>query len=453
MSRFFERREKKSWDEFYAIRRNLKQTRWLGLFPCGVATLGFSVICGCDCKLFFLLVLLSSATYISGFFLGFLFGLPKRNSEKETPYNLSNNLIDISDWLTKIIIGLGLVEIKSLSSYLNSVGEYIKESSGGEESVKVFAICCIIYYVVFGIYFGYNYTRLYLSSQLKIADDNLLELKEKEEKLDEKNFEPNEIDLTTKNDIQDYVQLLKVTKTEDQYNFNDWYYKGVAAYNNDKFAEAVVYLNNALIKAGDGSVNMPKMHLYLGLSYERLGKFKEGIKQYDCILNTYPNYDFTYGVYSNRGILFNKLERYNEALKDFDKSISLNENFAKPYAARAKALEKLKRLDEAYDSADKAIKLKPKDSFNWSVMGSVLYYMGKLDDSVQALKKCVEYNPENGSAWYNISCIYALKKDKHNLLYYLGRAIAIDSTYKNKAKEDKDFKDYYDDPDFKQLIS
>jgi tetratricopeptide (TPR) repeat protein len=73
---------------------------------------------------------------VSGGALGFLFGIPRlpprsdraatasaTNAKVETsPYILSNsNLEEISDWLTKIIVGLGLVQLKEIPSY---VGNY-----------------------------------------------------------------------------------------------------------------------------------------------------------------------------------------------------------------------------------------------------------------------------------------------------------------------------------------
>src|SRR5665647_3653800 len=115
-----------STEALQKITSNLNNTLWLGIIT------GFSGIIGytlnlqkAGWKVLFLFILIASASYISGFFLGFLFGIPKRNTDKESAYNLSTNLVDISDWLTKIIIGLGLVEIRRIPGYLQSVGEYI----------------------------------------------------------------------------------------------------------------------------------------------------------------------------------------------------------------------------------------------------------------------------------------------------------------------------------------
>src|SRR5450432_4116492 len=118
------------------ITTNLNNTLWLGMITGFSGIIGYSLnLQKAGWKILFLFILISSASYISGFFLGFLFGIPKRNTDKESAYNLSTNLVDISDWLTKIIIGLGLIEIKRIPGYLMSIGEYIQKATQGEESM------------------------------------------------------------------------------------------------------------------------------------------------------------------------------------------------------------------------------------------------------------------------------------------------------------------------------
>src|SRR5690349_20027409 len=80
---------------------NLNGTLKIGLIV-GLATiLGFSISVHNITLIFFLSILLSLAAFVCGFFLGFLFGIPKRNVARESTFNLSTNLVDISDWLTK----------------------------------------------------------------------------------------------------------------------------------------------------------------------------------------------------------------------------------------------------------------------------------------------------------------------------------------------------------------
>ncbi|MCE3227499.1 MAG: hypothetical protein K0S32_2050 [Bacteroidetes bacterium] len=435
------------------IENNLTTTSWMGFTPGLVGIVGYSLFLEKDSwKFLFLSILLASASYIIGFFLGFLFGIPKRNSEKETAYNLSTNLVDISDWLTKIIIGLGLIEIRGIGAYLMSIGEYVQKQTNGENSIKVFVICCVSYFFIFGVYYGYNYMRLYLSGQFKVADDNLLKLNEKAEVLDELVSEPTiEINSSMKKNLEEYELLLKNTKEVDEYSFDDWFYKGMAEYGKKDYNKAIDYFGKALEKDKDGN-NAPKAHLYIGLAFERLNVFEKGIEKYNYIISNFPNYNFIYGVHSNRAILYHKLENYNKALEDFDKAISLNPNYENAYWGKANTLRKLRRYDEALIAIEKSIEKKGDNDVTWAIKGSILINLDRLDEALNALSTAIRINSKNESAWYNKACIYSLKNEKENMLVHLVKAIELKEEYKGLAMADEDFRNYWNDDAFKKLI-
>lgn len=136
--------------------------------------------------------------------LGFLFGIPKvlqtprapavpavdatgaRSDERattETGYvqRVNTNLEDISDWLTKIIVGVGLVELKKLPPFINGVADRIQGVAGpAGHSV---GLALLAFFASTGFLFGYLLTRLYLQGALARADqgssENLSELYEK----------------------------------------------------------------------------------------------------------------------------------------------------------------------------------------------------------------------------------------------------------------------------------
>src|ERR1700756_3592164 len=63
-------------------------------------------------------MLISAASVGVRWVLGFLFGLPRCIEKAEDPgllgYLSNTNLLDVSDWLTKIIVGISLVQIGNL---------------------------------------------------------------------------------------------------------------------------------------------------------------------------------------------------------------------------------------------------------------------------------------------------------------------------------------------------
>lgn len=149
-----------------------------------ITIIGYSLtITGTGTRIFFILLLLAISTFIVGFFTGTLFGMPKRNTVNDSDYSLNNSLVEISDWLTKIIVGLSLVNLHQIPVYLQRLGNYVSEAASSKgQSLDVMAMAIVVLSSVLGLYIGYNYMRLVLSQKYKQADDNMLrkELERKE---------------------------------------------------------------------------------------------------------------------------------------------------------------------------------------------------------------------------------------------------------------------------------
>jgi CheY-like chemotaxis protein len=131
-------------------------------------------------------VLIALGVFLAGALIGFLFGIPKvasaaakqqnqstngQASDAPRILNVNTNLEDISDWLTKIIVGLGLVELRNIPAgvlrFANVTGPAF-HSSGSVAPVAV-----AIYFPVLGFTSGYLLTRLYLSTLIGRADVQL----------------------------------------------------------------------------------------------------------------------------------------------------------------------------------------------------------------------------------------------------------------------------------------
>ncbi|HEX2570692.1 MAG TPA: hypothetical protein VH877_14140 [Polyangia bacterium] len=143
-------------------------------------------------------VLWGLACFAVGSMVGFLFGIP-RILQREQPsggagadadalpastsatgtregqrgaYSLrvNTNLEQISDWLTKILVGVGLIQLQSLPKQVSYLAEFIARSMGGGDIYVALACAVIIYFVVGGFATGYMLTRLYLQGAFARAD-------------------------------------------------------------------------------------------------------------------------------------------------------------------------------------------------------------------------------------------------------------------------------------------
>ncbi|MCP3931178.1 MAG: hypothetical protein GY705_19005 [Bacteroidetes bacterium] len=126
-------------------------------------------------------LLLSISFLLAGAFIGFLFGIPRTLQEKTkkkndldqdsyaSNYRVNTNLEEISDWLTKIIVGVGLTQLSNIPELLRKVIKYFS-SNLGVPSNEGTILLVIVYYFIGGFFLGYLLTRMYLAIAFSHAD-------------------------------------------------------------------------------------------------------------------------------------------------------------------------------------------------------------------------------------------------------------------------------------------
>jgi uncharacterized membrane protein len=112
-----------------------------------------------------------------GALIGFLFGVPRVNPAAKTNSALvtNTNIEQVSDWLTKILVGVGLVNFKEIGDFLDLRSGELATSLGTDAAPvgKPFALSLIVYFFVVGLIQGYLLTRLFLSRQLALQTPDL----------------------------------------------------------------------------------------------------------------------------------------------------------------------------------------------------------------------------------------------------------------------------------------
>src|SRR5689334_9784423 len=108
--------------------------------------------------------LLFVAAAAVGAILGFLFGLPRArvsdlagadSSPTSTFYLTNSNLIKVSDWLTTIVIGLGLVNLGKVVPALRSLGHALHAPLGGVAYSGAVGISVLIVGILAGFVLDY----------------------------------------------------------------------------------------------------------------------------------------------------------------------------------------------------------------------------------------------------------------------------------------------------------
>lgn len=128
----------------------------------------------------------AGASFAVGGIAGFIFGVPR--SIQELPANQpaegelaagapaqtyslgfvgNTSLEQISDWLTKIIVGVGLTQLANIPSGLSAIGQFLAPSLGGLESSVAFGAILVVFYGIGGFFVSYLWTRLYFRTLLE----------------------------------------------------------------------------------------------------------------------------------------------------------------------------------------------------------------------------------------------------------------------------------------------
>ena len=116
-----------------------------------------------------------------GALLGLLFGIPRslqraRPDGEEsggpvsTGYRANTNLEEISDWLTKIIVGVSLTQLGEIQTQVVGLVSGIADGFGGTVEARAFVAGLLTLAVIAGFLSGYLLARLYLPRALLEAD-------------------------------------------------------------------------------------------------------------------------------------------------------------------------------------------------------------------------------------------------------------------------------------------
>lgn len=142
----------------------------------------------------------------------------------------------------------------------------------------------------------------------------------------------------------------------DTSNADAWYIRGLALYLEDNLDKALKHFQQVTRLAPDHPKAARLFKLCKNLRMEKQqgnnlftkGAFREAFAVYSNALNIDPTNKLTNAkIHCNRAQCSMRLERYNDALVDFNRAITLDANYIKAYVRRAQCYLQLDMFDEA----------------------------------------------------------------------------------------------------------
>jgi hypothetical protein len=113
--------------------------------------------------------LIGAASFWLAGLLGYLFGIPRSLQEGGGPFRANTSLEQISDWLTKIVIGVGLVELRAFGGWINDIGEDVATATDLEGAWQLF-VALILLEAGCGFIFFYIWSRVHMPKLFLLAE-------------------------------------------------------------------------------------------------------------------------------------------------------------------------------------------------------------------------------------------------------------------------------------------
>jgi len=216
--------------------------------------------------------------------------------------------------------------------------------------------------------------------------------------------------------------------------------EGVSAYQSGEYAKSVAAWQQALeLIPGDAEV-----HNFMGISYHRLERLDDAKRQFTMATQLDSNY---YEAYNNLGYILFLQEDYAAAKKAFEHALAINPNYTQAqlnYEKTNKVMsgELLREVFELTQQAEKMDDLDKKITFYQKILqidstyaeghnnlGVAYYYADNLDSAYYHLNSAIELNKNYPEAINNLGYIYMLAGRYEDAVKLFLKAVSLKPRY------------------------
>lgn len=209
--------------------------------------------------------------------------------------------------------------------------------------------------------------------------------------------------------------------TKAQLNKAYFYYQGQRLITQDRFTEAIRYLNTLI----EVDSTLPEGWFLRGVAKYYLNDFQGAKDDLTKSLEKNPNFTIAYHY---RAIINNRLSKYGEAFKDLEQAIELRPEDEEILFTRGGTYIQTKQYDKAILDYNRVIRATPNNIDSWLNRGIAKLCNNDTTGAVADFSQAIKLNPFYGESYSRRARLYFEKKEYDVALSDISQAINLDST-------------------------
>lgn len=146
--------------------------------------------------------------------------------------------------------------------------------------------------------------------------------------------------------------------------------------------------------------------------YLQMGKFDDALNDYNTLITIFKTKDIK--VYAMHAEANFKKKDLPATIKDCNKMVALNREYAPAYLLRAKVyvLQGKSKYVLALNDFKKVCELEPTNNEAWNRRGNLLFETAKYAEAIEILSKSIEIKPDDAAYYTRSKCYYKTNNKK-----------------------------------------
>ena len=141
----------------------------------------------------------------------------------------------------------------------------------------------------------------------------------------------------------------------------------------------------------------------LGVAYSQLGRYQQALENCEQAIRIKPD---VAKIHRNLGAVYGNLGRYQEEIEACRKAIKISPDYVDAYVDLGAAHSSLGRYQEAIDDYKQAIKIKPDVVEAYYNLGIVYDKLGRYQEAIEAFEQAIRIKPDYVKAYDSIGVAY-----------------------------------------------